>query len=179
MLFFLSPPGFAPLTLERSCYLNSFAVIDPASVLDSEHTIHENGHVDTLGATNELMIKDGNELLASQVKAFLEASENVNVDSETIEDILQALLVDKENAGDAETCSNTKMDEYEDSDEELEASTQEIDISSLFQRNREGILFSPPTLFFTFRVVVKLRPATGTWSKQEIKQMLHLLKERG
>jgi hypothetical protein len=131
--------------LELSCYLNSPAVIDPASVLGPKHTIHESGHVDTLGATNERMIKDGNELLALQVKAFLEASEDVNVDSETIEDILQALMVDKEDAGDAETRSNTctvtKMDEYEDSDEELEASTQEIDISSLFERNREGFFF--------------------------------------
>jgi hypothetical protein len=131
--------------LELSCYLNSFAVIDPASVLGSKHTIHESGHVDTLGATNELMIKEGNELLASQVKAFLEASEDVDVDSETIEDILQALMVDKEVAGVAESrSSNTKKDEYEDSDEELEASTQEIDISSLFERNREGIFFLLP-----------------------------------
>ena len=121
--------------------LKFHSFIDPASVLGS---VHESGHVDTLGATNELMIKDGNELLASQVQAFLEASEEVEVDAETIEDILQALMVDKEDVEDAETRSDTQMHEYEDSDGELEASTQELDISPLFERNREGFFF-PPT----------------------------------
>ena len=123
--------------MELSYYLNS-TLIDPATVLGPEHTVHESGHVDTLGATNELMIKDRNELLASQVQAFLEASEDVDVDSETIEDILQVLMVDKEDAEDTETRSDAQMNEYEDSDEELEASTQEIDISPLFERNQEG-----------------------------------------
>ena len=118
-----------------------FTLIDPASVLGSEHTVHESGHVDTLGATNELMIKDRNELLASQVQAFLEASEDVEVDTETIEDILQALMVDKQDAEDTETRSDTQMNEYEDSDGELEASTQELDISPLFERNHEGFFF--------------------------------------
>jgi hypothetical protein len=108
--------------------------------------------VDTLGATNELMIKDGNKLLASQVQAFLEASEDVDVDSETIEDILQALMVDKEDVEDAETRSNTQMNEYEDSDGELEASTQELDISPLFEGNHEGFLSS----FLTFRAIVNV-----------------------
>ena len=99
--------------------------------------------MDTLGATNELMIKDANELLASQVQAFLEASEDVDVDAETIEDILQALMVDKEVAEVADTRSNKQMNEYEDSDEELEASTLELDISPLFERNHEGFLFLP------------------------------------
>lgn len=108
--------------------------------------------MDTLGATNELVIKDGNELLASQVQAFLEASEDVDVDAETIEDILQALMVDKEDATNAETRSDTQMSEFEDSDGELEASTQELDISPLFERNYEGFSFS----FLTFRAVVKV-----------------------
>ena len=87
------------------------------------------------------MIKDRNELLASQIQAFLEASEEVVVDAATIEDILQALMVDKEDVEDAETRSDTQMNEYEDSDGELETSTQELDISPLFERNHEG--FSP------------------------------------
>lgn len=84
------------------------------------------------------MIKDGNELLASQVQAFLEASEDVDVDAETIEDILQALMVDKEDAEDVEIRSDTQINEDEDSDGELEAATQELDISPLFGRNHEG-----------------------------------------
>jgi hypothetical protein len=98
--------------------------------------------VDTLGATNELMIKDGNDLLASQVQAFLEAAEDVDVDAETIEDILQALMVDKEDVEDAVTRSqaDTQLND-EDSDGELEASTQELDISPLFERNHEGFFF--------------------------------------
>ena len=123
-----------------------FIIIDP-SALGSEHTVHESGHVDRLGATDELMIKDGNELLASQIQAFLEAAEDVDVDAETIEDILQALMVDKEEVEDAETRPDTKMNEYEDSDGELEASTQELDISPLFERNHEGFFF-----FFCFFV---------------------------
>lgn len=102
--------------------------------------------MDTLGATNELMIKDGNELLASQVQAFLEASEDVDVDTETIEDILQVLMVDKEDVEGAETRSDKEMNEYEDSDGELEASTQELDISPLFERNHEGFFFPFPFL---------------------------------
>ena len=104
--------------------------------------MHESGHVDSLGATNELMIKDRNELLASQVQAFIEASEEVDVDAVTIEDILQALMDPNEDIEDTETRSDTQMNEYEDSDGELEASTQELDISSLFERSREGFFFS-------------------------------------
>lgn len=92
------------------------------------------------------MIKDGNELLASQVQAFLEASEDVDVDTETIEDILQVLMVDKEDVEGAETRSDKEMNEYEDSDGELEASTQELDISPLFERNHEGFFFPFPFL---------------------------------
>ena len=87
------------------------------------------------------MIKNGNELLASQVQAFLEASEDVDVDAETIEDILQALMVDKEDIEGAETRSDKQMYDYEDSDGELEASTQELDISPLFERSHEGLFF--------------------------------------
>ena len=99
--------------------------------------------MDPHGASNEPMIKDGNELLALQVQAFLEASEDVDVDAETIEDILQALMVDREDIEEAETRSETHMDEDEDehSDAELEASTQELDISPLFEGSHEGFHF--------------------------------------
>lgn len=110
--------------------------------LGSEHTEHESSHVDPHSATNEPMIKDGNELLALQVQAFLEASEDVDVDAETIEDILQALMVDREDVEEAETRSETHMNEDEDSDEEFEACTQELDISPLFEGNHEGFHFT-------------------------------------
>jgi NAD-dependent histone deacetylase SIR2 len=133
--------------------------------------------MDPVSATNEPMIKDGNELLTLQVQAFLQASEDVDVDAETIEDLLQALIVGKEDAEDAETRSETQMNEDEDSDGELEASTQELDISPLFEGNHEGFLsflFSMP-----FFPIIYVSQVTETWSKQEVKQMLHLLKERG
>ena len=99
--------------------------------------------MDSLGAKNESTTKDGNKLLASQIHAFLEAAEDVDVDAETIEDILQALVVDKEHAEVAETRSDTQMSEDDDSDGEREASTQELDISPLFERNHEGFLPFP------------------------------------
>jgi hypothetical protein len=109
--------------------------------------------MNTLDATNELMVKDGDELLASQVQAFLEASEDVEVDAETIEDILQALMVNKEDVEGAETRSDERMNEYEDSDGEHEASTQELDISPLFERSHEGFF---PFLFKFFVPIFKV-----------------------
>src|ERR1700729_4213304 len=108
-LFFLSRQRLRAAHLELLYYL-----IDPASVqitLGSEHTVHESDHVDPLDTTNKPMIKDGSELLASQVQAFLEASEDVDTDAETIEDILQALLVDKDDTEDTETRSEGQMNE--------------------------------------------------------------------
>lgn len=111
--------------------------------------------------------------MASQVQAFLEASEDVDVDAETIEDILQA-LIHREDVEDAEARSETQMDEDEISDGELEPSTQDCDISPLFEANYEGFL--PLSAYVS---LIYVSQATETWSKQEVKQMLHLLKERG
>ena len=115
--------------------------------------------MDTLGATNEPMINDRNELLASQVHAFLEASEDVDVDADTIEDILQTLMVDKEDVEDAKTRVDAQMNEDDDSDGELEASTQELDISPLFERNHEG--FSPFPCYYFPLIYVSQRRGHG------------------
>ena len=45
------------------------------------------------------------------------------------------------------------MYDYEDSDGELEASTQELDISPLFERSHEGLFFFS---FLIFRAVVEV-----------------------
>ena len=115
----------------------------------------DHDHVDTLGAMNELKIKISNELLASQVQAFFEGSEDVDIDANTIKDILQAILVDKEDVEDAGTRSDTQMNNYEDSDGEFEVSSQELDISPLFERNHEGIFF------FLFSLSVPLLSMTS------------------
>jgi len=117
------------------------------------------------------MIKNGDQLLALQVQAFLEASEDVDVDAETIEDILQALIVDREDVDDAETRSETQMNEDEDSDGEFEASIQELDISPLFEGNHEGFscfrAILPINLCFTSgRDLVKARNQANAASPQ-------------
>ena len=136
-----------------------YYLIDPASVqitLGSGHTVHESDHADPLDTTNEPRIRDESELLASQVQAFLEASEDVDADAETIEDILQALLVDKDDIEDTETRSEGQMNEDGDSDGELdEPSTQELDISPLFDKNygflpfSSSVPFCPVNLYIT------------------------------
>ncbi|KAF9482627.1 DHS-like NAD/FAD-binding domain-containing protein [Pholiota conissans] len=130
--------------------------------LNSEHTVHVSNHVDPLGddARPATSGKIENELLALQVQAFLEASEDVDVDAETIEDILEVLVDTDENV-DSEM-PQSQMDEDEDSHDD-----DEVDVY--------------PLVTSTFPARESASESTGkeTWTKQETKQMLHLLKERG
>lgn len=73
---------------------------DPGEVsvtLDSEHIVHESTHADPLGEKNQPSITPDKEFLALQVQVFLEASEDVDIDAETIEDILNVLVDDDKN----------------------------------------------------------------------------------
>lgn len=85
--------------------------------LNAETVVHESEHVDPLGETRPKDITVDDEILALQVQAFLEASEDVDVDTETIEDILE-VLVGKGDEEDAdEPPSESQMDTQDDSDE--------------------------------------------------------------
>jgi hypothetical protein len=91
--------------------------------LDAEHVVHESEHHDpALGTPQTIHAGPANEVLAMQVQAFLEASEDVDVDAETIEDIL-AVLVGTEHDADLESEvpveeSQMATDESDDDDEE-------------------------------------------------------------
>jgi hypothetical protein len=69
-----------------------------------------------------------NELLALQVQAFLEASEDVDVDAETIEDILEVLVDTDENI-DSEM-PQSQMNEDEDSHDDEDADDHPLSMST-------------------------------------------------
>ncbi|KAF9564294.1 SIR2-domain-containing protein [Agrocybe pediades] len=132
--------------------------------LDSEHTVHESEHTDALGPQNQQRIIASNEILARQVQAFLEASEDVDADIETIEDILEVLNFDEseDNATADADAPDTHHDHEEDSHDE--ESHDGHDMSMSFLRSHHDTSSSQEN---------------DAWSKQEVKQMTHLLKERG
>jgi NAD-dependent histone deacetylase SIR2 len=93
---------------------------DPGEVsvtLDSEHIVHESTHVDPLGEKNQPSITPDKEFLALQVQVFLEASEDVDVDAETIEDILDVLVDDDKN-DEPEDLPEVRMHECAEEDED-------------------------------------------------------------
>ncbi|KAF8972683.1 DHS-like NAD/FAD-binding domain-containing protein [Flammula alnicola] len=131
--------------------------------LGSEHTVHESENVDPVGGTNRPAIptRTDNDILALQVQAFLEASEDVEVDAETIEDILE-VLVDADDNVDSDIHQGSQMDEGEDSHDDGDSDVH-----------------SPRAPTFPAGESVNEPKVEETWTNQEIKQMLHLLKERG
>jgi len=97
--------------------------------------VHESEHADALGSSDRQIITASNEILAHQVQAFLEASEDVDADMETIEDILEVLNFDEgddNGSGDAVPDSQHGHDHDEDSHDE--ESHDEQDISMTFLR---------------------------------------------
>lgn len=96
--------------------------------LNAEHTVHESGHVNPLGDANQPAVNGavGNELLALQVQAFLEASEDVDVDAETIEDILE-VLVDTDDQNDSDIPLDSQTDDGEDSHDDEDGHSQDAD----------------------------------------------------
>ncbi|KAF9266765.1 SIR2-domain-containing protein [Marasmius fiardii PR-910] len=101
------------------------------------------------------------DLLFFQTRAFLEATEDVDAEPETIQELIQLLTgkeSDPENeASEAlEVAPNDLDDDDEEYDPEKDFELQELDISALFTRKDDS-----------------------TWTKTEIKSMMHDLKEKG
>jgi len=88
-----------------------------SATLDSEHMVPESTHTEHLGGKNQSSITPDKEFLALQVQVFLEASEDVDVDAETIEDILDVLVDDDKN-DELEDIPEVPMHECEDEDED-------------------------------------------------------------
>ncbi|KAK7060820.1 NAD-dependent histone deacetylase sir2 [Paramarasmius palmivorus] len=97
------------------------------------------------------------QLLFLQVKAFLEATEDVDVDPETIQELLELLhnkQLEPSTASMLEDASHENSEDDEDYDPERP--DHELDISALFTQKNDD-----------------------TWSKAEVKSMMHDLKEKG
>ncbi|KAF8998517.1 DHS-like NAD/FAD-binding domain-containing protein [Cyathus striatus] len=97
-------------------------------------------------------------LLSLQIRAFLEASEDVDIDPETVEDLLQAIPKDDQD-GNAELTVQVDSEDEDDLYRPADNDVEELDIGPLYTQDKEG--------------------EEEAWSKQEVKQMLHHLKERG
>jgi hypothetical protein len=78
--------------------------------------VYESTHADPLNEKNQPSITSDKEFLALQVQVFLEASEDVDVDTETIEDILTVLVDDDKN--DEPEDSEVRMHECEEEEED-------------------------------------------------------------
>ncbi|KAG2110591.1 DHS-like NAD/FAD-binding domain-containing protein [Suillus discolor] len=107
-------------------------------------------------------------LYALQLRAFIDAAEDVDVDPDTIEDLLEGL-------------------EDEDEEEEVQESDLDDDLDSenlaLPAHERHSAVEESgdlDDLEVETEVIEQLkREADGAWSKEEIRKMMHHLKERG
>ncbi|KAF8074705.1 SIR2-domain-containing protein [Lyophyllum atratum] len=106
-----------------------------------------------------------NDVLVLQVRAFLEASEEVDIDVETVEDLMQTIPPDYTSEVDPVGDLDLDPSDAHDSGGENETGTphgifggEELDVSVLYGIEDE---------------------AQPTWTLQEVKQMMHHLKERG
>lgn len=101
-------------------------------------------------------------LLALQIQAFLEASDEVDIDKETVEDLMQVLSQTQESENiDAEGCVNGG------------ASSDQQNNGQSTEPGSQG-----NNLNFHVSTFAYARPEP-VWSMQEVKVMLHHLKERG
>ncbi|KAG7093502.1 hypothetical protein E1B28_007177 [Marasmius oreades] len=125
---------------------------------DSNNTVTAN----TRNAYKPLTDASSVDLLFLQIRAFLEAIEDVDVEPETVQELIQLLTGKESNIEDQtseaiEVLSDDEHDDgNEDYDPEKDSDPQELDISALFTRKHDD-----------------------TWSKAEIKSMMHDLKEKG
>lgn len=79
------------------------------------------------------------DILSLQVRAFLEAAEDVDVERETLEELLQ-VLEDCESGRAAEVSADLDLNVNDDEDEsDHDVSADELDISSLYRFQQEGI----------------------------------------
>ena len=95
----------------------------------------QRGHQDTTSANNRLVL---------QIRAFLEASEEVDIDAETLEDLIAGISQDAESGDVSDDDDDFNTEErHLDSD----AAEEEIDVSALYSIEDEGIdrnLFQAP-----------------------------------
>lgn len=111
-------------------------------------------------------------VLVLQIRAFLEASEDVDIDVETVEDLMQTIPADYEQPPGPEF-SITHQDPS-NSDEDVDFNEEELDISALYSITEEGNIINHPQSLRT-----NVFEAQQTWTGEEIKPMMHHLKERG
>jgi hypothetical protein len=74
-------------------------------------------------------------LLALQIRAFLDASEDAEIDQETVDDILDGLDTEEVQEND---CSDTQSEDGSDGVEEIEEEVGELDISALYTTEDDG-----------------------------------------
>jgi hypothetical protein len=114
-----------------------------------------------------------------QAKAFLVASEDVDIDQEIIQDILEGLNRDNE-AITAEEVAEGDEDGSSLTGDEFEG---ELDISALYSNAFDGeivlVMSIHCTIYSLHRVFNSIADKPPRWSKQEVRYMLIHLKERG
>lgn len=78
-------------------------------------------------------------VLVLQVRAFLEASEDVDIDVETVEDLMQTIPADYEQTSghDFFTTANS-LEDPNNSDEDVDFTEEELNISALYSIADEG-----------------------------------------
>ncbi|KAJ7612505.1 SIR2-domain-containing protein [Mycena polygramma] len=116
-----------------------------------------------LTSTPELEIS----VLHSQIRAFLAASEEVDIDPESVEELVRILLLDTSNES-----SHISVQSPQSGGFDMEVS--ELDMSALY-------FFPDKGRYIVCLIVTKLfmRPAVQTWSPQQIRGMMMHLKEHG
>ncbi|KAF9526098.1 DHS-like NAD/FAD-binding domain-containing protein [Crepidotus variabilis] len=165
-------------------------------MLHAETIVHESEHGDPLkyvdssagtassSKSNEqsrqrATVSPENELLALQIQAFLQASEVVDVDQDVIEDIIQVLAVDDENSK-----KNQRNNEGSPPDSENQlGGTDDTDEDSDELTEDEPERIMPKAQSMPSPTQLEMNDNDGeeafSWTKQEVKAMTHLLKERG
>ncbi|KAG6811681.1 hypothetical protein H0H92_006336 [Tricholoma furcatifolium] len=118
---------------------------------------------------HQTMVPSDNDVLVLQVRAFLEASEDVDIDVETVEDLMQSLPADFDTETELDPVGeNESISEDEDEDEDHSLNE---DARGDRRDATEGVdsgLFAPPE-----------EEDEQVWTPQEVKEMMHHLKERG
>ncbi|KAJ7504400.1 SIR2-domain-containing protein [Mycena galericulata] len=97
-------------------------------------------------------------LPSSQIRAFLAASEEVDIEPESVEELVQALIVDTTTS----SCADNDNSDIHASEDTADSETFDVEISDL---DMSALYFLPEDV--------------QTWSPQQIRAMLHHLKEHG
>lgn len=119
-----------------------------------------------------------NDVLVSQVRAFLAAAEDVDIDVETMEDLIQSLPPDFGSEidliGELELTYADSLDE--DTNVNGHQLIKEIDTSVQYEIQGQG---TSEISFSSCLIHCGAEQQQQIWTPQEIKDMVHHLKERG